>query len=63
MSKETQPTSTVCDPSAPLTARRMAWRALKSAQGNPVRQWRFNRRENAVLRDLRSARPTGGNAA
>ena len=63
MSTAAQPTSTVCDPYAPLTARRMAWLALKSARGQPVRQWRFNRRENAVLRDLRSAHPTGGNAA
>ena len=63
MSMTTEALRTVCDPSAPLTARRMAWLALKSAQGNPVRQWRFNRRQNAVLRDLRSARPTGGNAA
>ena len=63
MSKETQPTSTVCDPSAPLTARRTAWLHLKSQRGQPVRQWRFNRRQNAVLRDLRGARPTGGDAA
>ena len=59
----TEALRTVCDPSAPLTARRMAWIALKSAQGKPVRQWRFNRRENAVLREMRSARPTGGDAA
>ena len=63
MSTAPQPTSTVCDSSAPLRVRRMAWLALKSARGQPVRQWRFNRRENAVLRNLRSARPTGGDAA
>ena len=63
MSLTTEALRTVCDPSEPLTARRMAWLALKSARGQPVRQWRFNRRQNAVLRDLRSAHPTGGNAA
>ena len=59
----TEALRTVCDPSAPLTARRMAWLHLKSQRGQRVRQWRFNRRQNAALRDLRSARPTGGNAA
>ena len=63
MSLTTEALRTVCDPSAPITARRMAWLALKSARGQRVRQWRFNRRQNAVLRDLRSARPTGGDAA
>ena len=63
MSLTTEALRTVCDPSAPLTARRMAWLHLKSQRGQPVRQWRFNRRQNAVLRDLRSARPSGGDAA
>ena len=66
MSLTTETLRTVCDPSAPLTTRRMAWIALKSAQGKPVRQWRFNRRENAVLREMRAhtaTTPTGGDVA
>ena len=63
MSLTTEALRTVCDPSAPITARRTAWLHLKSQRGQPVRQWRFNRRQNVVLRDLRSARPTGGDAA
>ena len=57
---------TVCDPSAPLTARRTAWLHLKSQRGQRVRQWRFNRRQNAVLREMRAhtaTTPTGGDAA
>ena len=57
----TEALRTVSDPSAPLTARRMAWLHLKSARGQRVRQWRTARR-NAVdqIRDEIRAAVNGG---